>query len=713
MRLAVAVRNRAKWARAILQAGIVDTAYVSAQRGRRTSTLVATALYVLRGFRQGLRLNPLFVDVVVGDALPGAHRVPALYAYLATDPRGVQISPLWDAAAYLAAHPERADEPGGALGAVWRRRHKEGVPGLVEGSWEDASQRAIHAAGRASAGHVDDLMATTTAGSRELIVALGPNEVDIDETLSELLELAERGWDLAIGYSGADAETWAQLSLLGMRVRRIRGVLRPGEDTGALLSDLRGSSGAEVLLIRGPYLALSAAQMIALADEAVARSALVAPVWLDLDGTIASVGADASGRILAGYPREDVHTLTDAAVFTPPLLAGNVVAGPAGLIPRRLRGRDVAAWAQLDSPEAHGLVSVDVVARARVSAPAPELPHVDISAARLLKNRGWQPSPHAQAPWQRQSPVSTLQDGRSVPRLRWAIRTAAPAGPRGEWWGDTHFARALAGALRRLGQDVVVDAYPARYRPSAVIDDVTLVLRGPEPIEPGPAGLSALWVISHPNELTAAEASGFDLIFAASDLWARRVAAEWKRPIETLLQCTDPARFHPSSLPRTRDVVFVGTARGIPRPSVLAPVSAGVPVAVYGPDWREWIPADRIAGIEVPNDELPALYETAAAVLNDHWPAMQREGFIANRPYDVVAAGGRVISDDVKDLAAHFDGAVVTYRDTEELITMLTGDLDALFPGPSELARIAARIRELDSFDARARVLLDRVLDSR
>ena len=44
---------------------------------------------------------------------------------------------------------------------------------------------------------------------------------------------------------------------------------------------------------------------------------------------------------------------------------------------------------------------------------------------------------------------------------------------------------------------------------------------------------------------------------------------------------------------------------------------------------------------------------------------------------------------------------------------MLTGDLDALFPQPSELARIAARVRERDSFDARARVLLDRVLDAR
>ena len=55
----------------------------------------------------------------------------------------------------------------------------------------------------------------------------------------------------------------------------------------------------------------------------------------------------------------------------------------------------------------------------------------------------------------------------SPPRLRWTIDTAAPAGPRGERWGDTHFARSLAAALERCGQDVSVDSRDARHRPRA------------------------------------------------------------------------------------------------------------------------------------------------------------------------------------------------------------------------------------------------------
>jgi spore maturation protein CgeB len=142
----------------------------------------------------------------------------------------------------------------------------------------------------------------------------------------------------------------------------------------------------------------------------------------------------------------------------------------------------------------------------------------------------------------------------------------------------------------------------------------------------------------------------------------------------------------------------------------VTPVQAGIPVRVFGPDWRGWIPASAIAGTGVANRDLPPLYERAAVVLNDHWPSMQREGFIANRPYDVVAAGGRVISDHVQGLEDVFGGAVVTYRTTDELLALLRGDLDAIFPSPDRLAGISRTIRERDSFEARARTLLDDVI---
>ncbi|WP_218869273.1 glycosyltransferase [Microbacterium sp. AK009] len=318
------------------------------------------------------------------------------------------------------------------------------------------------------------------------------------------------------------------------------------------------------------------------------------------------------------------------------------------------------------------------------------------------------------AGWSDEGPVLTrpprqarLADGTSVACLRWAIKIAAPAGHEGLAWGDTHFANGLAEALRRLGQEVVIDAFAARNRATSAIDDVSLVLRGPRRIDPPAHGRSLLWIISHPDEITSDELSKYDRIFAASIPWAARAGARLGHSITPLLQCTDAVLFRPQGIPRGKDIVFVGTARGIARPSVVAPIEAGVDVTVYGPDWRRFIPGRFIRASGISHSDLPARYESAAVVLNDHWPAMQKEGFISNRAYDVVAAGGRVISDTVEGLQEHFGGAVRTYDSTSELIGMLRGDLDDLFPSYEKLDAVSRRVRMEDSFDARAQVLLD------
>ncbi len=108
--------------------GVVDLDYVRAQVGRPLSEAAAVRRYVDGGFREGLRLSPLFVDTAVGDHLPEAWRVPALYAYLVADPRGLQVSPLWDAVAYGTAHPDAWEAPGGPLGHAWRRRETDSLP---------------------------------------------------------------------------------------------------------------------------------------------------------------------------------------------------------------------------------------------------------------------------------------------------------------------------------------------------------------------------------------------------------------------------------------------------------------------------------------------------------------------------------------------------------------------------------------------------------
>lgn len=304
-------------------------------------------------------------------------------------------------------------------------------------------------------------------------------------------------------------------------------------------------------------------------------------------------------------------------------------------------------------------------------------------------------------------------DGVPTPRLRWALRIAAPAWPSGGTWGDTHFANSLASALRSLGQEVVIDHHEVDQRPTDYLDDVTLVLRGLDRVEPSTGGVSMLWVISHPDQVTRAEAARYDRVFAASTAWADRTRTLWDLPVEPLLQCTDPELFHPHKPPleRSGDIIFVGKSRGVARPSVVYPVRAGVPVRVFGSEWEGILPPGAVEAEYVPNDQLGTLYGSAAAVLNDHWNDMRRDGFISNRLFDVVASGGRVVSDEVEGIDEIFGSAVATFSSPQELIDMLTGPLDVLFPSEGELLAISERVRREHSFLARARRLLDIAID--
>lgn len=304
-----------------------------------------------------------------------------------------------------------------------------------------------------------------------------------------------------------------------------------------------------------------------------------------------------------------------------------------------------------------------------------------------------------------------LADGTMVPKLRWAIRIAAPYSGTGAPWGDTHFARSLADALERLGQDVVIDHHEVTTRESASLDDVTLVIRGLDRVVPVTAGVSILWIISHPDMVTRNEVAHFDRVFAASEKWSAQASERWRTRITPLLQCTDPHRFHPTGEARRGDIVFVGKSRGVPRPVVVAPVSEGIPVRVFGEEWEDMLPEGTVESAYVPNEVLAPLYEGAGVVLNDHWNDMREDGFISNRLFDIVASGGRAVSDDVEGLAEIFGDAVHVFSDSAQLVEDLSGDLDRLFPDADEIAAISQRVRRDHSFDARARTLLDTAIE--
>ncbi len=230
------------------------------------------------------------------------------------------------------------------------------------------------------------------------------------------------------------------------------------------------------------------------------------------------------------------------------------------------------------------------------------------------------------------------------PRLRWALKNPATQGPWGDAWGDTHFARCLAAALRELGQDVVTDRGSEFYRSTGYLDDVVLTLRGRTEFQPSYGQVNLAWVISHPEMLSWQEATSYDRVLAASESWSKKMSERWGMHIDPLMQATDPGLFHPdrAAADSGPEVLFVGNSRGKRRPMVEDAMAAGLPLSVYGTCWEEFLPPGVLRGEFVPNTDLGAMYASAGVVLNDHWDDMRADGFLSNRLFDAAASGARV-----------------------------------------------------------------------
>lgn len=305
-----------------------------------------------------------------------------------------------------------------------------------------------------------------------------------------------------------------------------------------------------------------------------------------------------------------------------------------------------------------------------------------------------------------------LDDG--TPCLRWGIKYSANGGLRGDTWGDTHFVSALSGALEQRGQQVVTYRHSAHHSRASAFDDVALCIRGLDKAIPSPGKLNVLWVISHPDAVSTDELRAFDMVFAASDSWAASASARSGRDVVTLLQPTS-AKSAPDPRQPLGDgavPVFVGiTFPDRERPIVHDAVAAGLPVQVHGSGWDGRLPPGTLASEYVDNDDLLRLYRSHGLVLADHWGDMARHGFLANRLFDAVSSGARVICDDVPGVEI-FDGAVQVYRDVDELKALYEQRADA-FPSEEKLHAIAQRVASEHSFQARADELLAHVTRAR
>ena len=357
----------------------------------------------------------------------------------------------------------------------------------------------------------------------------------------------------------------------------------------------------------------------------------VQPVVLDRAGLVASAGlafsgpADLPHEVLGGFPVEDVHSLAGQPLHAlagaaPAMRAEDLVA---------IHGFDPAAGAGFDVADAclrlaqtrsgHFAVLPDVtVTLAQDPEPRGDTGEAgaEVLAGRRIFAERWAgrlPQDSAEV-WHRcgfdvirhevrrrdsedrrlcvPEPVlrfrRPLEVVEGYPVLRWSIKTAAPAGAEGERWGDTHFARHLATALRGLGQQVSIDRREAMENASEPLEDVAVLLRGLVQHAPLVDRVNLMWLISHPELLVRSEPIGWDRIYVASIPFARHLAERWGAPAVAMLQATDPEVFHPDlAEPDTgEELLFVGNSRGTERPLVVGAARLGLPLSVYGGNWE-------------------------------------------------------------------------------------------------------------------------------
>ncbi len=292
---------------------------------------------------------------------------------------------------------------------------------------------------------------------------------------------------------------------------------------------------------------------------------------------------------------------------------------------------------------------------------------------------------------------------------RWGIRYAATGGSLGDSWGDTYYAGSLADSLRGQQREVVTYRHGHNIDRSQVFDDVNLVLRGLDTVNPIPGALNVLWVISHPDDVTVDELRAFDLVYASSLSWSAKMTNLSGRKVTPLLQATDVTRFHLPSLSsddRFRPTTFVGAnTHNRDRKVVADALLSGVDLRIVGQGWEEVLEPKMFEGVHVKNEDLGAFYRSSKRVLADHWPDMAKEGFIQNRLFDAVACGTPVISDAVEGLEEVFGSMVQVYESVDELRWLCGPDGLPAFGTAEERAAQATEIINLHSFDARAKTL--------
>ena len=402
-------------------------------------------------------------------------------------------------------------------------------------------------------------------------------------------------------------------------------------------------------------------------------------------------GADDRGWLIQAVDpaRTGSGRAPDAIVVTDPSADARLL--PRASIRIAWLGRDIDAW--LDG---HGIDDYDIVVARDLEATAA----IGERSRKRAVVVGHDPNADGIA--------AVVLDWLGARRV--GIRVEVPSWDVAERWGDLHFARDIQRAIEHAGYPTRIHLRPEWDAWWAARDDIGLHLLGRDVAKRRAGRIEVLWHISHPDAGSPAAYSAHDLAFVASDSFAAWMDARVDVPVRSLHQATDPRRFEPAATGPHHELLFVANSRGVRRHIIDDLLPIDHELAVYGKAWTpERLDQQYVAGEHIPNDQLGGYYASADIVLNDHWPDMQREGFLSNRLYDASAAGAFVITDGVDGLEPEFDGGVVAYEDAADLHRLI----DRFLADPAGRSQHAARARAAviarHTFEHRVRELFEYV----
>ena len=190
-------------------------------------------------------------------------------------------------------------------------------------------------------------------------------------------------------------------------------------------------------------------------------------------------------------------------------------------------------------------------------------------------------------------------------------------------WGDYWFKDSLAKALTAQGH--TVSANPGEC-------DVLINCHG-SGIENLPVHTwNVLWVIGHPDRVTANECAQYDAVYAESEeytahLREQGVECAW------LPGATDFVAMGSGDVPQS---VFVGNWR-----PGREKMQGKYPLRIWGEGWTGHLPEGAtLEGNEYPHDKLASLYGDSADLPNDTHADMAKWGMHNPRYYDILATRG-------------------------------------------------------------------------